>query len=327
MTWYFLKRLGWSVVTIFIIVVINFFIIQLAPGDPVQSIIGDFPAPAEYVEQVRREFGLDQPIHVRLAAYIWNLLQGNLGFSFANRKPVLDLIIASAGNTLMLIVPAILLSAAIGIAFGLAAASREGKAADAGLTALTLFGYSIPVFWLGQILVLVFAINLGLLPSAGMYSMRVPATGWGRFQDLLLHMLLPLFCLMTFLVAIFARTSRASILGVIRSDFVMTAAAKGLSQRYILWHHVLPNAMLPIIALFGYQFGGALTSSLLTETVFAWPGIGNLFVNSIARRDFPVMQGILLFATAFVVIANLLADIAYTMLDPRVRRSLGVRNA
>lgn len=322
---YFLTRLWWSIVTIIVIVIVNFLIIQMVPGDPVQALIGEYPAPPEYIEQIRRDFGLDQPLFVQLWQYLLNLSQGNLGFSFANRQPVLDLILNRSSYTLLLIMPALFFSALIGIALALAAASRGG-AIDNVITAVTLFGYSIPVFWLGQVLVLIFAILLGVLPASGMYSLRAPSTGIGAVWDMIQHMILPVFCIMTFKVAVFARTGRASILGVIRSDFVMTARAKGLGKRYVLWRHVLPNAIIPVVAVFGYQFGHALTSSLLVETVFAWPGLGQLFISAIAQRDFPVLQGILLFSTIFVVIANLLADLVYTLVDPRIRSGLGARH-
>lgn len=323
---YFLKRAFWSIITILVIVVVNFVLIKLVPGDPVQAMIGDFPAPQEYIDQIRRDFGLDQPMLTQLWLYLENLLQGNLGFSFANRQPVLDLILDRAANTLILILPAILLSAFIGIALSLAAASRGGGF-DVTVSVITMFGYSIPVFWLGQVLVLIFAVTLGMLPTSGMYSLRAPKSGFGAFWDLLRHLILPLLCIMAFKIAVFARTARASILGVLDSDFVTTARAKGLGRRYILWQHVLPNAIIPVIAIFGYQFGHALTSSLLVETVFAWPGIGLLFVTAVSQRDFPVLQGILLLSTVLVVIANVAADFLYTLVDPRIRRSLGGSNA
>jgi peptide/nickel transport system permease protein len=324
---YFLVRLGWSIVAILAIVVINFLIIHLVPGDPVQALVGEYPVPADYVERVRREFGLDQPLPIQLWHYLLNIVHGNLGFSFSNRQSVADVILYRASNTLLLMAPAMALSIIIGIALALASAGRPRGKLDSSVTVLTLFGYSLPVFWFGQVLVLIFVIMLGILPAAGMHSLRLPPSGWGATRDLLWHMVLPGLCIMAFKVAVFARSARASIISATRSDFIMTARAKGLGRQYILWRHVLPNAMIPIIAVFGYQFGHALTSSLLVETVFAWPGIGQLFITAIAQRDFPVLQGILLASTVFVVIANLLADVLYTIVDPRIRGSLGGHNA
>lgn len=323
---YFAMRVVWSIAIVWAIVILNFLILQMVPGDPVQALIGEFPAPPEYIAKIRQDFGLDQPVHIRLGAYLWNLAQGNLGYSFHSRQPVLDVILNASGYTMLLMIPALLLSAPLGVALGLWGASRAGKPTDGIITMATLFGYSIPGFWLGQVLVLIFAILLGWLPASGFMSLRAPRDGLGQMLDVIAHMILPIVCIMSFKVAIFTRTARASILDVIHSDFILTARAKGLTRRFVLWVHVLPNAVIPIIAVFGYQFGHTLTSSLLLETVFAWPGIGNLFVAAISRRDFPVLQGILLFSTIFVVIANLLADFIYTLVDPRIRRSLGTRH-
>lgn len=324
---YFLTRIGWALVAVLLIVIVNFLIIKAVPGDPVIAMIGEYPAPPDYVERIRAEYGLDQPVWVQLYRYLFNVMQGDLGYSFASRQPVLDLLLTRSGYTLMLILPSLVLSTVLGVWLALKAASRAGGAVDNGITVLTLFGYSIPSFWLAQILVLVFGITLGVLPASGMYSVRNPAQGWAAVWDVLNHMILPIICIMSFKLAIFARTARASAMGVIRADFVTTARAKGLGSRQVLRRHVLPNAAIPVIAILGYQFGHALTSTMLIETVFAWPGIGQLFVTSITNRDFPVLQGVLLFATIFVVTANLLADLVYVYVDPRIRRSIGGRNA
>jgi len=322
-----LTRLLWGVGIIATIIVLNFLIIHMVPGDPVAALVGEYPAPPEYLAQIRSEFGLDQPLIVQLWKYLVNLAHGNLGFSFANRQPVFDLMWSRAGNTLLLVIPALVLAAIIGVILALAAAPRAGSAYDSSVTALTLFGYSVPVFWLGQMLVLLFVIMLGLLPGQGMYSLRRSPEGFAAFLDLLWHMVLPVFCLTIFKVAVVARTARASIISVLGDDFITTATAKGLSRRYVLWRHVLPNAIIPVVTVIGYSFGTSLTGAILTETVFAWPGLGQLFVNSIANRDYPVLLGILMMSTVLVVIANIITDILYAVLDPRVRRSYEARNA
>ena len=316
---YALSRLGLAVPVVLAIVVINFLIIHMVPGDPVQALIGDFPAPPDYVEQVRHEFGLDQPLAVQLVRYIENLAQGNLGFSFANRQPVLGLLLARAGTTLLLMIPALTAAALLGIVLALAAAPRAGSIYDSSITALSLFGYSVPVFWLGQVLVILFAIQLEWLPAQGMISLRNTPTGWAAVRDVLWHLVLPAFCITIFFVAVVARVARASVLRVLTEDFVVTATAKGLSRRYVLWRHVLPNAMIPVMTVIGYNFGHSLTGAILVETVFAWPGLGNLFVTSIGNRDYPVLQGILLASGVMVVLANLATDLLYGVLDPRVR--------
>ena len=324
---FLLARLAWAVPVLLVILIVNFLVIHLAPGDPVQALVGDFPAPPGYLEQIRHDFGLDQSLWVQLLRYGENLLQGHLGYSFANRQPVLGLILARAGTTLLLMVPGLVAASVVGVVLALAAAPRAGSAFDSGITALSLFGYSVPIFWLGQLLVILFAIDLGWLPAQGMSSLRGSSTGWAYLRDVAWHLVLPAFSIMIFFVAVVARVARASVVGVLSEDFITTAMAKGLSRRTILWRHVLPNAIIPVVTVIGYSFGYSLTGAILVETVFAWPGLGSLFVASIGNRDYPVLQGILLLSATMVVIANLATDLVYAVLDPRVRRSYGVAHA
>jgi ABC-type dipeptide/oligopeptide/nickel transport system permease component len=318
---YVLSRLVSGAVIVLCILVLNFVIVHMVPGDPLHALLGDFPVPPGYAEKVRAEFGLDQPILTQLGLYLWNLAHGNLGFSFANRSPVLDLIVVRLGPTLLLMIPALFFAAVLGVVLGLAAAPRAGSVQDSALTALSLFGYSVPVFWLGQMIVIVFAIQLGWLPAQGMKSMREEYQGLEAVQDVLKHLVLPGFAVMIFYIAIVARVARASVGEALHHDYVLTAQAKGLSRRTILWRHVLPNAMIPVVTVIGYNFGHSLTGAILVETVFAWPGIGSLFITSITNRDYPVLQGIFLLAGVSVVVINILTDLLYSALDPRVRTS------
>ncbi|RZI65511.1 MAG: ABC transporter permease [Variovorax sp.] len=323
---YLLSRIGWGLLIILCILVLNFLIVHMVPGDPLHALLGDFPVPPGYAEQIRAEFGLDKPITTQLGLYLLNLLQGNLGFSFANRMPVLDLILARLGPTMLLMLPALFFAAILGIVMGVTAAPRAGSVQDSALTAVSLFGYSVPIFWLGQMLVIVFAIHLGWLPAQGMKSMREEYEGWEAVQSLLRHLVLPGFSVMIFYIAIVSRVARASVAEALHHDYVLTAKAKGLSGRTILWRHVLPNAMIPVITVIGYNFGHSLTGAILVETVFAWPGIGSLFITSITNRDYPVLQGIFLLAAVSVVVINILTDLLYALLDPRVRSSHASRN-
>ncbi len=316
---YVLSRLGWGAVIVLCILVLNFLIVHMVPGDPLHALLGDFPVPPGYAEQVRAEFGLDQPIATQLALYLANLAHGNLGFSFANRSPVLDLILARLGPTLLLVIPAMFFAAVLGVVLGLAAAPRAGSAQDSALTAVSLFGYSVPIFWLGQMLVIVFAIDLGWLPAQGMKSMREEYQGLDAVLNVLWHLVLPGVSVMIYYVAIVARVARASVGEALHHDYVLTAQAKGLPARTILWRHVLPNAMIPVVTVVGYNFGQSLTGAILVETVFAWPGLGNLFITSITNRDYPVLQGIFLLTSVSVVIINIVTDLLYAWLDPRVR--------
>jgi len=323
---FLLARLGWAVPVILAILVINFLIVHIVPGDPIQALVGDFPAPPGYADQVRHEFGLDRPVATQLGLYLLNLAKGNLGFSFANRQPVLTLVLERAQFTLLLMLPALTFAALLGVVLGLAAAPRAGSLYDSGITALSLVGFSVPIFWLGQILVILFAIKLRWLPAQGMISLRESYTGWARVGDVLWHLALPAFSVTIYYVAIVARVARASVLDALSQDYVLTAKAKGLRRRQVLWRHVLPNALIPVATVIGYNFGYALTGAILVETVFAWPGLGSLFIASIGNRDYPVLEGIFLFTAIAVVIANIATDLIYAVLDPRVRLT-GIRRA
>jgi peptide/nickel transport system permease protein len=320
---YVLSRAAAAVFIIAVVMVVNFLLTHVVPGNPVDALVGEFPAPPEYVEKVKRDFGLDRPLLVQLWLYAAALAQGNLGFSFANREAVLPLILRHAGNTLLLMIPALSAAAIGGILLGSAAARRAGGLYDAALTAVTLAGYATPVFWLAQVLIVIFAVTLHWLPAQGMLSIdQGSGTLASVVKDYLRHLVLPGFAIAISYMAVVARVCRASLLEAMRQDFVLLALSKGLWPARVFWRHVLPNALIPVITVIGYNFGFALTGAILTETVFGWPGLGYLFITSIAKRDYPVLEGIFLFASVAVVLANLLTDLAYAAVDPRVRRSL-----
>ncbi len=299
---YLLSRLAWAGPIILAILVINFLIIHLAPGDPIEALVGDFPAPPDYIASVRHQFGLDQPLATQLWLYLVNL---------AHRF------------TLLLMLPALTLAAILGVVLALTAAPRAGSAYDGAITAVSLFGYSVPIFWLGQVLIVLFAIDLRWLPAQGMISLREQPTGMAAVLDVLWHLILPAFSVTIYYVAVVARVARASVLDVLHQDFILTAKSKGLPRRQVLWRHVLPNALIPVITVIGYNFGYSLTGAILVETVFAWPGLGNLFITSISNRDYPVLQGIFLLTALTVVLANLITDLLYGAVDPRVRAGYG----
>jgi ABC-type dipeptide/oligopeptide/nickel transport system permease component len=322
MTRFVFSRLLWAAPNVIAILVICFLTIHVLPGDPVHVLVGDFPAPSEYIDQVRREFGLDKPLLTQLCLYISNLAHGNLGYSFANRQPVLSLLLARSQITLLLMLPALSVAALAGILCAVAAAPRAGSLYDGVITALSLFGYSVPIFWLGQILILVFAVDLRWLPAQGMISLRTPPKGIGVVWDVLWHLVLPAFSITIYFMAVVARVARASVLETLGNDFVLTARSKGLSARQVMWGHVLPNALIPVITVIGYSFGSSLTGAILVETVFGWPGLGNLLITSITNRDYPVLQGIFLFTALLVVVVNLITDFLYGAIDPRTRTAV-----
>ncbi len=319
MTYYIGSRVLWAITMVLGIVVVDFLLTHILPGDPMVALVGNFPAPPDYIAQVRHDFGLDQPLLTQLWLYVVGLAHGELGFSFANRQPVLTMILDRTGTTLLLMIPSLILASVIGILVAVRAAAAHGGPLDSVLTGFTLAGYSIPVFWLAQILIVVFAVKLGWLPAQGIRSLRAPATGVGALLDVLKHLALPAFCITIYYLAVVARVARSSMVEMLHQDFVLTARAKGLSERRVLWHHVLRNGLIPVITVVGYNFGYSLTGAILTETVFAWPGLGSLFISAISNRDYPVLSGIFLLCAIFVVAANFLTDLLYGVADPRVR--------
>lgn len=318
----FWNRLIWAIPVLLVIVVLNFVLVRLAPGDPITSIIGEYPTPPGYAEQLRESMGLDRPIHEQLLIYLGNVFQGDLGYSFANRQPVLDLILTKSVNTLALMVPGLILASLLGVIIGRVSLWASARFLDSTLTGLSLFGYSVPVFWFGQILIILFAVELQWLPAQGMFALQ---TDLSPFVDFLAHWAMPGFVVTIFYAAIVARVARASLKEAVTGDYIVTALAKGTSQRQLFWRHVLPNGLVPIVSVIGYNFGLALTGAILVESVFAWPGLGALFMSSIVSRDYPTLQGIFLLAGAAVVVANFATDVAYEIIDPRMKN--GSRSA
>jgi len=316
---YALERLVNAVPLVLGVIVVNFLLISLAPGDPVTALIGEFPAPPEYVERVRAQYGLDQSVPERLVRYLGSVVRGDLGFSFANRQPVLNLVTERLGRTLLLMLTTVVLATFVGVVLGVWAARRPNSAVDGGATGFALAGYSIPEFWLGQILILVFAVWLGWLPAGGFRSIRAEYVGLDAVWDQARHMVLPVLALSFRYMAITTRLTRASLLEVMNADYILAARARGLSERRVLWEHGLRAAALPIITVIGYNFSFIVAGSALVETVFGWPGVGRLMYDSIFTRDYPVLLGILLLVSITVILVNLVTDIAYALADPRVR--------
>ncbi len=301
------------------IIIVNFLLIALAPGDPVTVLLGEYPAPPEYVARLREQFGIDQPVLVRLGRYILNVLRGDLGFSFAYRLPVVRLVLERLGNTLILMGTAMTVAAVAGVLLGVAAARRPRSPLDTTATGASLIGYSIPEFWLGQLLVLLFAVTLAWLPAQGIRSTRETYSGLAAAADFARHLILPAAALSFRYIALIARITRASMLEVMHQDYILAARARGTGEGRVLWRHGMRNAATPVVTVIGYNFAFILAGSALVETVFGWPGIGRLIYDAILQRDTPVLLGVLLLVSATVVVVNLLTDIAYAYLDPRVR--------
>ena len=314
-----LRRLFHALPLLICVIVFNFFLIHLAPGDPIQALVGEFPAPEAYIAEMRKVFGLDQPIYIQLLLYIKNILAGDLGFSFYYRQPVLSVILDRVPATLQLMVPALLFSATIGILLGVLSARKPYSLADNTISVFSLFGYCVPAFWLGQMLMAAFAIELGWLPSQGMKTVGADLEGASLIADRAAHLVLPFAALAIRHLAVNARMMRSSMLEVAYEDFVTVARAKGLDEKAVIARHMVPNALMPVVTIIGVDVGFLFTGSVLVETVFGWPGIGRLMYESIVKRDYPVLMGNFLITTALVVVVNLIVDLIYVWLDPRVK--------
>ncbi len=315
---YVLRRLLQAVPLMFVIVLINFFLIHLAPGDPVDFLIGAMEASPEYIAGLKREFGLDEPLHVQLVAYLMKMLQADLGYSLRFREPVLGLILSRLPATLLLMGTALVLSSLGGILIGVIAAQRPQSMIDNSATIIALAAYSMPVFWFGQLLLLLFSLQLGWFPTQGMVSLRAPSNGWGRVVDIAQHLVLPAITYSAYHLTLTFRLTRLKMLETLSLDFITTARAKGVAERRVVYVHALRNAVLPVITVIGLNFGFMLAGSVLTETVFAWPGMGRLLYEAISARDYPVLMGLFIVISGMVIIANIVTDIIYALVDPRV---------
>lgn len=293
-----------------------FVLSQIIPGDIADVRLGGNASEAEK-QALRDELGLDSNIVIQYLVYLGNLLQGDLGVSTTYHQPALDVLLSRLLNTAIIAIPAVIVAAALGIALGIWAALKANSLRDRSLTVFVLILTSMPSFWLGLILILLFGLTLGWLPVSGMQSVR----GDGGVGDVVSHAVLPVFTLAAWSVAVIARMTRASMLDVMSSDFVRTARSRGLPERKVLYRHALPNAMPSVITVIGLQAGFLLSGAVLTETVFAWPGIGLALSQAITQRDTVLLQGgILLIAVIFVLI-NFLVDVLYAYFNPKIKLS------
>ena len=298
------KRLAVAVVTLFGVSIIVFGLVQLLPGDPARTIAGLLASEAE-VERIRERMGLDQPLLTQYTTFVTQAAQGDLGVSARTRRPVTHEIWVRLPKTIELAVVATVIGTVLGILAGVVSARRRGRWPDTVVSILSVGGISMPVYWSGLLLILIFAVNLGWLPASGAAR---PTS-----------IILPGITLGLFSVALVARMTRASMLEVLEQDYVRTAQAKGVREPNVVYRHALRNAFIPVLTIIGIQFGSLLGGAVLTEFVFAWPGIGRLLVDSIFARDFPVVQGIILVFAMMFIIVNLVVDILYSVVNPKIR--------
>lgn len=312
-------RLVKGIVVLFAIAILNFFLIRAAPGDPAQVLAGEAgAADAVLLEQLRARFGLDQPLIQQLWIYLKGYASLDLGFSYRQQRPVLDLILDRLPATLLLTGAAFLVSLGLGVLMGALAARRAGRWQDSVITTLALVFYATPLFWIALMSQIVFSLKLGLVPNVGFETIGANYTGFARALDIAQHLFLPALTLGLFFTALYARMMRASMLEIAGADFVKTARAKGLSPGVVSRRHVARNAILPVVTLAGLQAGQLVGGAVLTETVFAWPGIGRLMFDALVQRDYSVLLGVFFVSSAMVVGFNILTDLVYRLADPRI---------
>ncbi|MDB5510812.1 MAG: peptide transporter permease [Enterovirga sp.] len=328
-----LTRLGLVVPTLVGITFLAFFLIRLVPGDPIETMAGERGIdPARHAE-LRRTYGFDRPLYVQYGVYLERLLHGDLGRSIATSEPVASEFATLFPATIELAVAAILFALLIGIPAGIVAAIRRNSILDQGVMGISLAGYSMPIFWWGLLLILLFSVQLGWTPVSGRISVQYfvePVTGFllidtllsdekGAFGSALAHLVLPTIVLGTVPLAVIARMTRSAMLEVLGEDYIRTARAKGLPPGRVIGLHALRNALIPVVTVIGLQVGVLFTGAILTETIFSWPGVGKWLIEAISRRDYPVLQGGILLIGIVVMSVNLLVDLTYGLINPRIR--------
>lgn len=330
---FLLGRLGMLVPTFIGVTIIAFSFIRLLPGDPIELLAGERGIDPERKAALMAEMGFDQPIWTQYFNYLGDVLQGDLGTSFASKQPVLDEFFSLFPATVELAFCAIIIAVLIGIPLGVIAATKRGSFIDQSIMGVALVGYSMPIFWWGLLLIILFSGTLGWTPVSGRISLLYffePVTGFmlidsllsgeeGAFASAVSHLILPSIVLATIPLAVIARQTRSAMLEVMGEDYVRTARAKGLSPTRVIGVHALRNAMIPVVTTIGLQIGVMLAGAILTETIFSWPGIGKWLIDSITRRDYFVVQGALLLIAGIIMLVNLIVDVLYGLINPRIR--------
>ena len=300
-----------------VVIVINFLLIHLAPGDVAEILAGDSPDPA-YLAALRERYGLDRPFLEQLWRYLVQVASGDLGLSFRSREPVLDEILARVPATLLLVGTSLVLAVTLGTGIGAWIARRPGSALDTATSATAVALFSVPVFWLALMLILIFSVRWPVFPAIGMASIGGPREGLGRVLDVAQHLVLPVLALTTVSVGQYLRLARSAVAEVLAESYITTVRAIGFPERTVLLHYALRNALLPVVTVLGLQLGLILTGAVLTETVFSWPGLGRLVYEAILARDTPIIMGAFIAMSVTVALASLVTDLIYAALDPRV---------
>jgi peptide/nickel transport system permease protein len=316
---FLLKKIFQSIITIFLVLILNFFLFRVMPGNPLSMIVRNPNASPEAIEKIKHLMGMDQPIYVQLWLYFKQLFQGDLGLSFMFKQPVIHVIGERLFPTLLLVGVSTIAAIIAGVLLGIIAAARQGKKIDVTSLAFSLITYSMPTFWLGIMLVIFFSVTLNLFPTSGMVTAgMVFDNSFEKAVDVLMHLFLPALTLSLVLIGQFVLIMRNSLIEVLTEDYITTAKAKGFSEKLIMKRHALPNAMLPMVTIIAINIGFMIAGAIQIETVFSWPGLGRLMYEALNNRDYPLLQGIFLIVSVCVVLANLIADIIYGYLDPRI---------
>lgn len=315
-----LRQLANAAGLLLAVVVLNFLLIQAAPGDPALVIAGEMGgASPEILADIRTRYGLDRSVPEQLVGYLGKAVRGDLGYSFYFNEPVLRLVWGRVPATMLLVLSGLGVAIGIGTTLGVLSARKPNGPLSHLVSVIAIAGYAAPVFWTGLMLLVLFASVLPLAPVAGMSDMADPRNGFAYALDVLHHLVLPAATLAIVYLAQYSRLTRTSMIDVLGADYVRTARAKGVPERRVVVRHALRNALIPLVTLVGLQFGQVFAGAVLVETVFAWPGLGRLVFDSILRRDYPTLLGVLFFSALLVVTANLVTDLAYRLLDPRMR--------
>lgn len=305
------KRILQSIPTLFIVVTLTFILTRMIPGNPARTILGPQASP-DAIEKMEKEMGLDKSKLEQYGMYIGNILKGDFGYSYVDKKPVTVAISERIPNTLLIAITSLLIALVIGVSIGVFSSLHQYSIFDYIFMILALVGVSMPIFWLGMMLVMKFSVELGWLPALGMGNIE------NGLWDVVSHMILPCFCLATIPMATFARITRSSMLEVVNSDFIKSLRARGMKEWQIVWKHALKNALPPIVTVLGLQLAQAFTGAILTESIFSWPGMGTMIVNAINNRDYQLIQGTVLLIAVVFVLVNLVVDIVYVIINPRV---------
>lgn len=318
---FILQRALYAVPLIFVIIVVMFSLLYLIPGDPVQALVGDYPVPPAFRAAIEEKYRLNDPFFVQVGNYLASVVQGDFGFSYQHQRPVLELILERAPRTILLASVGFAVAIPLGMLVGVLGGTTTNPSVDKFWTTTALVAYAIPTFWLGQLLVMFFALRLGWFPTQGIGPLVSRAHGLDWVFERMRYLALPVLAFAIHEGMRFARIMRASVIDTLAQGYIITARAKGLSRGQIIRRHVLRNSSLPLVTIAGYAFGSALSGAVLLETVFTWPGLGLLLVDSIRLRDNLTVIGVVIFSAFAVILMNLVVDILYALLDPRIRTS------